>query len=217
MLKDKKSIIFDLDGTLIDSLWVWEHIDEYYLSKKGIYLKEHLHHDLGGKSFTESAIYFKEVFGITDSVDTIVADWVDLCMDIYMDKVILKEGAYRFINKVHSLGFTLGVGTSNNREIVLEYLNSKNLTRFFSTIVTSCEVGKGKPNPDVFLMAARNLKTEPKHCLVFEDTIEGVMAAKNAGMQVAAVYDKVHKQKEELIKETADYYFDSLLTALAAV
>jgi beta-phosphoglucomutase-like phosphatase (HAD superfamily) len=217
MLKNKKSVIFDLDGTLIDSLWVWRQIDELYLEKKGIICEDNLQEALNGKSFTEAAKFFKETFSMDESIEEISNDWIEMCLDVYVDEVILKEGALRFVQKVHSMGKSLGVGTSNNKKIAQQYLQSKNMTRYFSTIRTSCEVGKGKPNPDVFLKVAEDLNVRPDECLVFEDTLEGVMAAKNAGMQVAAVYDSAHVKFEDDIKSLADYYFENLLQAGAAI
>lgn len=217
MLKNKKCVIFDLDGTLIDSLWVWRQIDELYLEKKGLICDDNLQEALNGKSFTEAAMFFKEKFSMSESIEEISNDWIDMCLDVYIDEVILKEGALRFVQKVHSMGISLGVGTSNNKTIAQQYLQSKNMTKYFKTIRTSCEVGKGKPNPDVFLKVAQDLNTRPEECLVFEDTLEGVMAAKNAGMQVAAVYDSAHVKFESDIRNLADYYFESLFQAEKAI
>ncbi|MBF7096727.1 HAD family hydrolase [Alkalibacter mobilis] len=217
MLKNKKSIIFDLDGTLADSIWVWKNLDEIYLEGKGIYSSDNLQEEMNGLSFSDAVAYIKNKFDIPDSLETMHDEWVALCKDVFIDDVSLKEGALLFVQKMHSMGYMMGVGTSNNKTIAQGFLQSKNLTRYFKTIRTSCEVGRGKPNPDVFLKVAEDLKVLPSECLVFEDTLEGVMAAKNAGMSVAAIHDPAHLRFEDEIKSLADHYFLNFLDAAEAV
>lgn len=204
-----EAIIFDLDGTLLDSMWMWHAIDVAYLGQFGITVPEKLQESIEGMSFSETAVYFKNTFRLPDDLDTIKADWNAMACDKYRYEVPFKEGGIAFLKKAKEMGFKLGVATSNSRELVEHAAEAHSLYSYFSCIVTGCEVKKGKPAPDVYLEAARKLGVEPKKCLVFEDIIPGIRAGKAAGMKVCAVEDaysaNVRKEKCDL----ADYFIDS--------
>ena len=206
MLKNKKAVIFDLDGTLIDSNWIWKSIDIEFLGKYGIILPEQLQKDIEGMSFTEIAIYFKERFGLKESLDEIKEIWNTMAREKYEKEVPLKNGAKDFIRYLKKKGFLLGIATSNSRLLAEASITSHGIADYFSCLITSCDVKKGKPSPDVYLAAAKALGVEPKHCLVFEDIMAGIHAGQSAGMEVCAVYDDhaLHQQEEKI--KTANYY-----------
>lgn len=184
-----KAVIFDLDGTLVDSMWIWKDIDIAYLEKHGYPLPEDLQKSIEGMSFTETAQYFKTRFNIPDALETIKAEWVFMAEAYYTHRIDLKPYAREYIEKLNDRGIPVGIGTSNSRELALMVLRRHNLELLISELVTSCEVPKGKPAPDVFLKVAELLGAPPEACLVFEDTYAGVQAALAAGMQVVAVKD----------------------------
>lgn len=103
----------------------------------------------------------------------------------------------------------LGIGTSNSRALLQEVVEANAISHYFDSMRTSCEVEKGKPNPDIFLKVAEDLGILPEHCLVFEDTHAGVLAAKRAGMKVIAVYDALSEPYIEAIKKDADRFIYS--------
>ena len=148
MKKTYKAVIFDLDGTLIDSMWVWEKIDEAFLANYGITPPRDMDEALEGKSFTETAIYFKERFQIPESVDEIKAAWNDLAWDFYTQQVPLKEGVKNFLNYLKHHHIKIGIATSNNMPLVQAVLAQLEISRYFDVVRTSCEVEKGKPHPD---------------------------------------------------------------------
>ncbi|BBF42537.1 HAD-superfamily hydrolase, subfamily IA, variant 3:HAD-superfamily hydrolase, subfamily IA, variant 1 [Lachnospiraceae bacterium KM106-2] len=209
MLKDIKACLFDLDGTLVDSMWMWKDIDIEYLGKHGIELPEDLQRSIEGMSFSETAMYFKERFQITESVDEIKATWNQMAMNKYANEVPLKEGVLEFLQYLKKKGIKTGIATSNSKELVSIVIDKHGIREYFNSIRTSCEVEKGKPAPDIYELVASDLEVDPSHCLVFEDVIQGIMAGKNAKMKVCAVADlyseDVRKEKEEL----ADYFIDS--------
>lgn len=206
MLKDIKAVLFDLDGTLVDSMWVWKNIDIEYLGKFGQVPSETLQQEIEGMSFSETAVYIKEKYQIPDSVEEMKADWNRMAWDKYTHEVALKEGAREFIDYCFKNHIKLGIATSNSRELVDNILNVHGLRHYFSGVVTSCEVEKGKPAPDVYLEAAKRCKAAPEHCLVFEDIIPGILAGKAAGMKVCAVEDVYSLPQKEEKKKAADYY-----------
>ncbi|MDE6943894.1 MAG: HAD family phosphatase [Lachnospiraceae bacterium] len=201
-----EAVIFDLDGSMVDSMWVWKSVDIEYLGRRGIAMPEDLQASIGGRSFTETAVYFKERFRLPDSLETIKADWNRMAWDKYTHEVPLKKGVRELLQYCRRQGIKMGIATSNSRELVENIVAVHHLERFFSCIVTGCDVAKGKPAPDIYLAAAKHLKVDPAHCLVFEDIVHGIQAGKTAGMKVCAVYDKYSEYQEEEKKMLADYY-----------
>ena len=206
MLKGIKAVIFDLDGSLVDSMWIWKDIDIEYLGRFGIELPDNLQEELEGKSFSETADYFKERFPIPDSVEQIKADWNRMAWDKYLNKVPLKPGIPEFLDGCRRNGIKLGIATSNSRELVENIAKVHNLRDYFSCIMTSCEAKKGKPAPDIYLLTAQQLSVKPEECLVFEDIVFGIQAGKAAGMQVCAGDDEYSIYQRNEKKVLADYY-----------
>lgn len=209
MLTGKEAVIFDLDGTLVDSMWVWTQIDIEYLGRFGLSVPDNLQNILEGMSFTETAVYFKEHFALPQSVEEIKQTWQEMAMEAYKSRVPLKPGVREFLPWLKEQGLVLGVASSNAIELIEAVLNSHGIRHYFDSIITACQVKKGKPAPDVYLKAADELGVRPGSCLVFEDILPGIQAGQNAGMTVCAVEDKYsHAQKQEK-KESAGYFITS--------
>lgn len=206
MMKDIQAVIFDLDGTLVDSMWMWKAIDIEYLGRFGIPLPPDLQQQIEGMSFSETAMYFKEHFPIPDSIEQMKADWNKMAWDKYMNEVPLKPGAKGFLDKCKERGIKLGIATSNSRELVENVATVHQLHDYFQCIMTGCDVARGKPAPDIYLAVAEKLGVAPEHCLVFEDIIPGLKAGINAGMKTCAVEDAYSVHKVEEKKKMADYY-----------
>ena len=209
MLWDIDAVIFDMDGSLVDSMWLWKSIDIEYLGRYGIPLPEDLQSRIEGMSFSETAVYFKEHFDIPDSLEEIKASWNRMAWDKYMNEVPLKPGIPEFLNGCRENGLKLGIATSNSRELVENVAEVHNLRTYFTSIVTGCDVARGKPSPDIYLEVARQLEVVPARCLVFEDIVPGILAGKRAGMRVCAVEDAYSLQSRKEKKELADYYIDN--------
>ncbi len=210
MLKDIDAVIFDLDGTLVDSMWMWKSIDIEYLGRYGIEFPEDLQRCIEGMSFSETAMYFKKRFDLKDSLDQIKSDWNAMAWDKYMNEVPVKDGARELLEHLQKERIPAGIATSNSRELVELIIEKHQLSDYFTSIRTSCEVMKGKPSPDIYLLVAQDLQVEPSRCLVFEDLLQGIMAGKNAAMKVCAVYDEFSEGDNEAKQRLADYYVRSL-------
>lgn len=206
MLKDIKAVLFDLDGTLVDSMWVWRDIDIEYLGRFGLSLPDELQSEIEGMSFSETAVYIKNKFQIPDSTEQMKEEWNQMAWDKYEKEVPLKNGAIEFLRYCREHHIKLGIATSNSRELVDNVLKARGISDYFTCVVTGCEVEKGKPAPDVYLEAARRCKVAPEKCLVFEDIVPGIMAGKNAGMKVCAVEDAYSLHQKEEKQKAADYY-----------
>ncbi|MGN0350537.1 MAG: HAD family hydrolase [Roseburia sp.] len=206
MLSNKKAVIFDLDGTLVDSMWMWRDIDIEFLGKKGIPFPEDLQEKIEGMSFTETAQYFKEHFPLEESVEELKAIWNEMAMDKYLHTVPLKPGAKEFLNYLSENGIKMAIASSNSKELIQAVGSVYDFDQYFSSIVTSCSVKKGKPFPDVYLEAAKQIGVAPEDCLVFEDIVKGIEAGKNAGMEVCAIFDEYSADQDEEKRMIADYY-----------
>ena len=214
MLKYAKAVLFDLDGTLVDSMWMWKDIDMEYLGKYGITLPPELQEYIEGMSFSEVSAYFKEAFGIKESLEEIKSEWVSMAKYKYTHEVPLKPGALRFLKHLKEQGIPMGIATSNSRDLLDAVLESLEISPYFDCCMTSCEAGAGKPAPDIYLKVAKVLKTEPKDCLIFEDTPAGILAGNRAGIPVCAMADENSAGRKDQILQMADYYaetFDQVL------
>lgn len=203
-----EAVIFDLDGTLIDSMWVWPEIDKAYLGKFNLVPPPNMEDELEGMSFTETADYFKNRFKLSCTVDEIKQSWNEMAWTFYTDRVTLKEGAYSFLKCIKEKGLKTGIATSNSMELTEAILEKLRIKELFDSVRTSCEVEKGKPYPFIFLKVAEDLDVQPEKCLVLEDVPNGVLAAKRAGMSVWAIEDhQKDKVKKSLIEEADKYIY----------
>lgn len=201
-----EAVIFDLDGSMVDSMWMWRAIDIEYLGRFGITLPENLQACIEGMSFSETAVYFKERFDLPDDLDTIKADWNRMAWDKYTYEVPVKDGVTELLQYCMDHGIKVGIATSNSRELVENVVKARHLDQYFDCIMTGCDVAKGKPAPDIYLAVAKELNVSPENCLVFEDIIPGIQAGKAAGMRVCAVYDKYSEHQDAEKRTLADYY-----------
>ena len=149
MLDGIEAVIFDLDGTVIDSMWMWESIDIEYLARFNIPFVKDYQQDIEGMSFNETAVYFKKKFGIPDTLEKMKADWNEMAKDMYQNVIQPKPGAVEFLKSLKERGIKTGIGTSNSMELCRTILDSKGLIEYFDSIHTANEVKSGKPSPDI--------------------------------------------------------------------
>ncbi|MCD8379491.1 MAG: HAD family phosphatase [Lachnospiraceae bacterium] len=216
ILKDKKACLFDMDGTLLDSMYVWETVDEHFFGFFGREVPPNLQQEIGGMSFTETADYIRNQYQISMTGEEIRDVWNRLASEEYAQHVCFKPGALAFLQYIKELGLKTAICTSNSRELLKAADSHLNLSRYIDVFVTACEVKRGKPFPDVYLAAAQKLKVLPEECLCFEDILPGVQAGLNAGMQVCAVEDQHAALDRSLIKEAAQLYISDYHTLLYA-
>ena len=203
-LENKKAVLFDLDGTLVDSMWMWEAIDIELLGAYGYVCPDDIQRAIEGMSFSETAVYFKERFDLPLSLDEIKAVWTRMSIDKYRHEGPLKPGVLEFLKYCTENGIRTGIGTSNGSEIVDAVLTSLKVKEYFDAVVTACEVAHGKPEPDIYLEVAKRLGVQPENCLVFEDIPAGIMAGKAAGMPVIAMEDDFSADLMDEKRELAD-------------
>jgi len=207
MLTNIDAVIFDIDGTLVDSMHVWTDIDDIFLEKYHLEEPENFHEGMEGKSYSETAQYFLDLFPeLPHTKQELEDEWHEMAFEIYTKELQLKKGAYDFIVDMHKAGIKLGIATSNSRDLAEGLLMNTGVWQYLDAVWTSDEAKAGKPAPDVYLKVAESLGVKPERCLVFEDVPNGILAGINAGMKVCAVEDPFSKPQEERKKELADYY-----------
>jgi len=202
-----KAVIFDLDGTLIDSMGIWLDVDKEYLIKRNIPVPDNLFEDVPeGNSFNEICQYFKDKFDLPDSIEKIGAEWTEMVAQHYKTDIKLNSGAEELIKYLYDQNVKIAIGTSNTKHLAETVLKANGVLHYFESVVAGCEEIKGKPYPDIFLKAAKELSIEPKYCLVIEDTIHGVRAAHNGGMDAFAIFDDNDTHDVDNLKQEAEFY-----------
>ena len=200
-----KGAIFDFDGTLVDSMFIWDTFGEDYLRTLEKEPKENLAETFKTFTLEQAAEYYREHYGVTLSVEKIVDDINKTVAEIYRTMVILKDGVREFLEALKSQGVKMCVATVTDRPIVEDVLEGLGIRDFFDGILTSAEVGYNKETSHIYRKALEVLGTPKKETLVFEDALHALMTAKNDGFSVAAVYDK-HEPRQVEMRALADYY-----------
>ena len=208
-----KGAIFDLDGTLLDSMSIWDTIGEDYLRSLGIEPRENLAETFKTFTLEESAEYYRTHYGVTLSVEEIINGVNGMIEDFYRNTVSLKKGVSEFLERLSKDGVKMCVATVTDKYLVEAALTRLKVRQHFGEIFTTAEVGCGKNNPRIYRTALAYLGTKKSETLVFEDVLHALMTAKNDGFPVAAVYDEHEKNQEEL-KEIADIYIEDFDAAL---
>ena len=200
-----KAFIFDLDGTLLDSLNVWHNIDIEFLKKRGLAVPQDYVDSVSSMSFPEAAAYTIKRFNLPDSAEGLMQEWNDMAVYFYENTVQMKPYAKEYLFSLRDRGVKLAIATSSTPELYEPALRGHGVYELFDVICNAQEAGCGKTQPDIFLLTARKLGVQPKDCIVFEDILPAVESAKSAGMTVCGVFDEASKNDWEQIKKTADY------------
>ena len=208
-MKNIEAVIFDLDGTLVDSMGIWAQIDADYLKEFNIAVPKNLHEEITHLTLTQTANYFKTKFNIEDDEATILKRWNDMAFYHYSNTIRLKEGVVEYINHLKNNNIKIALATSNSVPLLEATLKNNNIYHYFDAITVTEEVKKSRRNPDVYLLAANKVNVKPENCLVFEDVVQAVKGAKLAGMTVYAIYDEVSKDQRDELIEHADLYIES--------
>lgn len=206
--------IFDLDGTILDSLWIWEEIDRRFLAKRGIAMPEDYVDAVNRMEFSQAAEYTIARFGLPDALESLMSEWTAMTRDAYAHEIALKPGVKAYLESLSSRGVRLGIATSSTPELFVPALENNGILRLFSAIATTSEVPHGKDRPDVYLLAAERLGMLPSECIVFEDTLPGIRSASSAGFITAGVRDRFSENDAQAIKALSDFWIDTFESAL---
>ena len=199
-----KGAIFDLDGTLLDSMFIWDTIGEEYLRSLGKEPHEDLKETFMTLTLEEAAVYYREHYGVTLSVKEIVDGVNAMVEQTYRTKVTLKPGIAEYLAWLKENGVRMCVATVTDRYLVVETLERLGVRHYFSEIFTCAEVGFGKDKPVIYQKALEHLETEKRDTYVFEDMLFALNTAKTDGFPTVGVYDR-HEVHQDELKELSDY------------
>lgn len=200
-----KGAIFDFDGTLVDSMFIWDTIGEDYLRSLGKEPHEDLKETFMTLTLEEAAEYYRTHYGVTLSVKEIVDGVNTMVEGIYRTRVALKQGVADFLAQLKENGTRMCIATVTDRYLVEETLDRLGILQYFSEIFTCAEVGYGKDKPIIYRKALEHLGTMKNETYVFEDSLFALKTAKADGFTTVGVYDR-HENRQDNLKNLADYY-----------
>ena len=208
-MKKFKGAIFDLDGTVLNSMGLWKKVDELFFTSRNMPIPDGYIQAISPLGTVGAAHYTKETYGIKESIEEIIEEWQTTAKREYAENVTLKPHAKEYILSLKEQGLSLAVATASDPEMFGDCLKKYGLDTVFDFFITVNEAGKGKGHPDIYLKAAERMGIEPDNCMVFEDILTALTSAKSAGFYCIAMYDESSKKDTEKIKEISDrFIFD---------
>lgn len=208
-MKDFKGAIFDLDGTLLDSMYVWADVNRTFLKKRGLREPEGYVEIITPMFSHEAAAYAIKTLGLNDNPDALMAEWDDMAANMYGNDVKLKPGAGEYLLRLKQKGVKLGVATALGKNLYERVLTHNGVYGLFDAFTSSLETKRSKAFPDVYLLAAERIGVAPEDCMVFEDITTGVQGARAGGFMTCGVYEPWSFGEQEQLFETADFYIKS--------
>ena len=206
---DAKAVIFDFDGTLADSMWVWDYVDRRWLEKRNIPFNEEYAEMIAVLGFEGGADYVVNFFKLDENPEDIIEEWKSDAQEGYATQVKLKPGAREYLASLREAGVPMAIATSLQRALLEPCLKNNGIYEYFETICVCDELNcGGKSNPAVYLEAAKHLGVDPQECAIFEDVVIAAKSAKKTGAYVVGVYDEHKQQATDELKETVDLFID---------
>lgn len=203
---DKKLFIFDMDGTLLDSMPLWRDFDDHYLKSYNITPPSGLKQIVAPLTLPECADYFISL-GINKDRDFIVSEVISIVSSEYENNIPLKPGMYKLLEELHNDGHTICLLTTSEKAYAVPALKRLGIYGYFDTIYTSSGLNMDKRSPGIYKTICNKYNIPPQNTTVYEDTIFAIRSAKGAGCKVVAVYDEDSALHWEEIKQTADEVF----------
>jgi HAD superfamily hydrolase (TIGR01509 family) len=203
-----EAVVFDLDGVLLDSEQLWDEVRESLARERGGRWHERAQADMMGMSSREWSVYMHERIGLPEPPEEISAEVVRRMLERYKRELPLIPGAVEAVERI-AARWRLGLASSSNRELIDAALEAAGLARYFRVTVSSDEVERGKPAPDVYLEAAGRLVATPERCAAIEDSQNGIRSGKAAGMRVIAIPNPRFPPPDDVLAD-ADVVLDGI-------
>ncbi len=208
-MKNVKGVIFDLNGTLLDSMYIWHKASDRYLVSRGVTPDFNINGAAAAMSLDQVADYYQQQYKLMGNINHIIDGITDMIDDMYA-KVVLKAGVPSVLKKFKQAGVNMCVATTATNNYVAERaLKNNNVLQYFSDILTCSELGFGKDNAMLFNHALKKLGTCKESTLVFEDDLTAIQTAKAASFKVVGVYDNYAQNHQSEIQSLSDYYIKS--------
>lgn len=205
-----RGAIFDVDGTILDSMRIWDEVGARYLRSVGKTAEPDLEEKIFFMSLPEGAEYMRKHYGLDRECHEIIEGVLSQVEEFYYHEATLKEGAKEMLKQLYERKIPMITATSSRREHIEKAFERLGIKDFFLQVFTCEEAGAGKSKPDIFHMAAEKLGTIPEETYVFEDGLYAIETASKAGFKTVGIYDDVSCNDWERIKSTADFYMREL-------
>ncbi len=209
-----RGAIFDLDGTILDSTWVWSKIDREFLGKRGFEVPDDYVDKITPMAFGEAAVYTIERFSLDQTPDEVMEEWNRMAMDAYANEVSVRPGTKELLTAMREAGIVTGVATSNTALLFEPCLKRNGVYELFHSITEIREVSRGKEFPDIYIKQAEKMGVRPEECVVFEDIIPALKGAKSGGFVTVGVDEPVWKYRAGEMEPHCDYRIRELSQAL---
>lgn len=209
-----KGIIFDLDGTLLDSMSIWENVDKEFLEENNAVYTKDVSDNVKKMTIYDSANYFKTRFSLEYSCEYIINRIEEMVSHKYNYEIPLKDGVYDTIKNLYEMKIKMCVATATYNNLALAALKRLKIYDMFDFIITCADVGKGKDDPEIFLKAAEKMNLSVLETAVLEDSLHCIETAKNAGFFTVGIYDPVAGEDWEKICEISDASFKNIKNIL---
>ncbi len=200
IFENVKGIIFDLDGTLIDSLSIWSEIDDKFLGERGYTVPSDYAEKTAHLGFKKMAEYTINRFNLKEDVETVCKIWMDMAREAYMREVKTKEYVKDFLDMCKERGYKLAVASAGDYSLFVPCLKANGIYDYFDEFLTVKEIDSTKNEPKIYLELAKRMSLKPEEIIVFEDIACALNSAASANFKTICVFDKHNVEDHKNIK-----------------
>lgn len=208
-LFEKKGFIFDFDGTLVDSMWVWDNLLIDFLRRYGYETPQNLLDEVAYMSLEQSSKHVCGLYDLPLTPKQVNQEWNSMIYDGYAHEIMLKPGAGEFLRRLKADGKVLAIATANNSEMTQNCLKNNGIFELFDVLVYADDVGIGKSEPKIYIETLKRMNMRAKDAVLFEDILKALETAKSIGLDVVIAEDNAASNDKEVLKSSADMYISS--------
>ena len=207
---DIKAVIFDMDGTLLDSTSLWHDIDTAFFAKRGMGVPEEYAQHIVHLGLQQAAIYTKRAYGFKETPEEIMEEWHQMSLNIYQNDVALKPGVIELLELFKSHGVKMAIATANDEQLYMPCIKRLGIEQYFDFIADVNAVKEGKHSAKIYQYLAEKMLAKPENTLVIEDMPTCVKTAHDSGFVTIAVYDKASEKYDNDKRINSDLFVDNL-------